>query len=348
MIINHFNKLQQNISKHIFKYAHHTFLLLNPNNNTSTIFNTNNHFRKSILINNNNHTFFTKNTLNTHNILSISTKPYSTFNNNNTNTKPLPKKKSTNKYFIYFCLLSTSSIYIYYMYISLMKSKQSQHKESIIHTTYKSILNYLNSFHDLLTKPYNSYVLLDKLRKVSDPPEKTLVINLNKTLISYKYSLLNGFQIIQRPGLIAFLKELSKYYEIVLFSNEDITTVQEISNAIDPKKEYISSELGKESTHIVNGKHIKDLNYLNRNLNNVIVLDFDIDNVKLHPMNTIILDEFDGNGKDRELLLLIVFLRDMAEGSIKDVREQIKKWGNYKPYIKYYKHIKKYNKLLPS
>ena len=117
-----------------------------------------------------------------------------------------------------------------------MKIKPSQNKESIIHTTYKSLLKYLNSLHDLLTKPYNSYVLLDKLRKVSDPPEKTLVINVNKTLISYKYSLLNGFQIIQRPGLVAFLKELSKYYEIVLFSNEDITTVQEISNAIDPKQ----------------------------------------------------------------------------------------------------------------
>lgn len=51
--------------------------------------------------------------------------------------------------------------------------------------------------------------------------EKTLVINLNKTLISYTYEMGTGFKIIKRKGLERFLLELSNYYEIVIFGTED-------------------------------------------------------------------------------------------------------------------------------
>ena len=50
---------------------------------------------------------------------------------------------------------------------------------------------------------------------------KTLVINLNKTLISYNYKMGTGFEIIKRPGLNKFLLELSNHYEIVIFGTED-------------------------------------------------------------------------------------------------------------------------------
>ena len=42
------------------------------------------------------------------------------------------------------------------------------------------------------------------------------------------------------------------------------------------------------------GRYIKDLKYLNRDLKNVIVIDKDIENVKKHPHNAIILKEFHG------------------------------------------------------
>lgn len=54
-----------------------------------------------------------------------------------------------------------------------------------------------------------------------DPSQKTLVLNLNKTLITYNYKLGTGFEITKRPGLNRFLLELSNYYEIVIFGTED-------------------------------------------------------------------------------------------------------------------------------
>lgn len=61
-----------------------------------------------------------------------------------------------------------------------------------------------------------------KLLPDSEPGgDKTLVINLNKTLISYTYEMGTGFKIIKRKGLEKFLLELSNYYEIVIFGTED-------------------------------------------------------------------------------------------------------------------------------
>jgi import inner membrane translocase subunit TIM50 len=71
----------------------------------------------------------------------------------------------------------------------------------------------------------------------------------------------------------------------------------------------INHKLGKEATRLENGRYIKDINYLNRDLSKVIVIDFDPNNVKYHPTNTIILPEFTGDGKDRELLVAIQFLK---------------------------------------
>ena len=68
-----------------------------------------------------------------------------------------------------------------------------------------------------LFSPFHSKVLPDS----ADPNAKTLVINLNKTLISYKYKMGTGFEIIKRPGLNKFLMEMSNFYEIVIFGTED-------------------------------------------------------------------------------------------------------------------------------
>lgn len=255
-------------------------------------------------------------------------------NNNN-------QKQPNNKKFIYYGIFASCLIgYGLYGYINKDRND--------IFVPFKKIMSIGNSIYNFLTLPYNSYVLLDKLIPTTKGVEKTLVLNLNKTLVSYKYSLFDGFEILKRPGLQKFIEELSKIYEIVIFSNEDLGIIEEISLALDPSQKYINSKLGKESIRIYKGRSIKDLNYLNRNLSNVVVLDFDLDNVQLHPNNTVIVPEFSGDGKDRELLYLLVFLKEMGKSDIKDIRDEIKKWGNYKPYLKYYESNPKFNRLLPN
>ena len=287
------------------------------------------------------------------NIKSIIPKPnffLKNINNNYFYSTKIIKNKNKYKYKKLLYILPIISIFGYNYYL-LINNKTSPDKyfsypfiQSIISQTNKIYL----SIYNYCTLPYNSFLLLDKLQPSLKGLEKTLVINLNKTLISYHYSLFSGFEILKRPGLNTFIDELCKYYEIVLFSNEEISFIENIANKLDPTREKIKFRLGKESIHLYKGKAIKDLDYLNRNLNHIIVLDYDLENVKKHPENTILIPEFNGDGKDRELLFSIPFFKEMANQNIINVRDEIKKWGNYKPYIKYYQKHRKYRKLLPS
>ena len=68
-----------------------------------------------------------------------------------------------------------------------------------------------------MTSPYYHKLIPDS----DGSMQKTLVINLNKTLISYSYKMGRGFEIVQRPGLNKFLLEMSNFYEIVIFGDED-------------------------------------------------------------------------------------------------------------------------------
>jgi len=110
----------------------------------------------------------------------------------------------------------------------------------------------------------------------------------------------------------------------------------------------IRYKLGKEATAWELSGYIKDLRYLNRNLSRVICIDYDINNVKYTPLNVIVIPEFNGDSNDKELLLLIQLLKDMSKSTVKDVRKMISTYGNYKPYLNYYKQNPRYHKLLPD
>jgi len=62
----------------------------------------------------------------------------------------------------------------------------------------------------------------------------------------------------QRPGVDNFLKELSQYYEIVLFSPSLPGVADEVVNSLD-KSGCIMHRLYRESTSFINGVHVKDL-----------------------------------------------------------------------------------------
>ena len=51
----------------------------------------------------------------------------------------------------------------------------------------------------------------------------------------------------------------------------------------------IVGRLGREATVLKNGKYIKDLSYLNRDIKNVVYIDFSDENVEFHKDNAIII-----------------------------------------------------------
>ena len=128
-------------------------------------------------------------------------------------------------------------------------------------------------------------------------------------------------------------------YEVVLFSDEDFQFTQQVAQALDPRQRIFSARLGRESVCLRKGQMIKDLSYLNRDLKNIIVIEKDLESVKYHPDNVVIIPEFTGDDNDRALVELLPFLEHLAKDQVPDIREELELWGHYDTGKKYAQHI---------
>jgi import inner membrane translocase subunit TIM50 len=84
--------------------------------------------------------------------------------------------------------------------------------------------------------------------------------------------------------------------------------VNDICEALDPQYMMIMARLGRESTLLKNGKYIKDLSYMNRDLKDIIYIDFDDEKAEFHKDNCLILPRWEGDPNDRELYDIMPFL----------------------------------------
>lgn len=87
--------------------------------------------------------------------------------------------------------------------------------------------------------------------------------------------------------------------------------------------------LYKDSTRFIRGKHIKDLNVLNRSLSKTIQVEVDRDACSLNPRNCLVLEKWNGDTTDTALLDLASFLRTIAAQNVYDVRDIVSHYGQY-------------------
>ena len=85
---------------------------------------------------------------------------------------------------------------------------------------------------------------------------------------------------------------------------------------IDSKCQYIHYRLFRESTRYRNGKHIKDLSCLNRDLSRVILIDWNAHAASMQPRNAFIINRWRGEDSDRELIDLAAFLRSKSNHTL--------------------------------
>lgn len=104
----------------------------------------------------------------------------------------------------------------------------------------------------------------------------------------------------------------------------------EVKNSLDPNQTVFPYAFGKESM-CYDGQYYKDLKYLNRDLKKVVVLDYNEKTLRDFSNNGIFIDKFDGNMDDKLLLETIPLLERLADPSIRDVREELKKYGHHNP-----------------
>lgn len=79
--------------------------------------------------------------------------------------------------------------------------------------------------------------------------------------------------ILVRPYLNNFLKYLSRYYEIVIFTAGIEDYAHAVLDVIDPYRKYIKYILDRRHTKKINGYYIKDISNVGRDIQKVIIID---------------------------------------------------------------------------
>jgi Dullard-like phosphatase family protein len=126
--------------------------------------------------------------------------------------------------------------------------------------------------------------------------KKTLVLDLDETLIhsvfkpiensdliikipdeitdneGNKYSMMNDIYVFKRPGVDMFLKRLSRYYELVIFTASIDKYADPVIDALDTSN-LCRHRLYREHCTFMYNVFIKDLKRLGRNMEDILILD---------------------------------------------------------------------------
>jgi len=187
------------------------------------------------------------------------------------------------------------------------------------------LYRFRDSIHDTIEsfeEPAREVLLPDPVQYPYYQPPYTLVIETNNVLIKSEYSANSGWRYKKRAGVEQFLRALgsSGMFEIVFFTMKDGGTIQPTLEALDKEHDKVAYKLYRDSTHYIQGTHVKDLSKLNRDLTKVILIDTDEKAAQLQPRNSLILPPWDGNPKDIQLLELITFFQSIYTYKVDDTR----------------------------
>ena len=155
-------------------------------------------------------------------------------------------------------------------------------------------------------------------------PKYTLVIALEDVLVHSEWTREHGWRTAKRPGLDYFIAYLFQYYEVVIFTALPRVTAEALVAKIDAVPSFISGALYRTDTRYVDGKYVKDLAYLNRDLARVVMLEANPDAWAANPDNTVKLPPWAGDRADKGLIDLIPFLEYLAAMGVADVRPVIR------------------------
>lgn len=163
------------------------------------------------------------------------------------------------------------------------------------------------------------------------PCPHTLVIDLDDTLVRATWDRRYGWRHAKRPGVDAFLREMSKYYEVVLFTSNINGVADPVMFMLD-KEGYAMHKLYRDATRFVRGTHCKDISRLNRDQRKIVVLDDDPRAVQLQPENAILVKPYldPTDRTDTELEDITPFLIAIVNESVTDVPAALSKFSDHK------------------
>ena len=148
------------------------------------------------------------------------------------------------------------------------------------------------------------------------------MLDLDETLVHYVSD--NDSAYIQiRPGAEEFIKELSEFYEIIIFTAALQNYADLIISGLDPDG-VVSDKLYRQHTLNIGNSYIKDLNKLGRDITKVIIIDNISENFSQQPKNGLNITDFEENEYDDELKFLKDDLKKLVKLKPDDVRYYLK------------------------
>ena len=135
-----------------------------------------------------------------------------------------------------------------------------------------SNISKISSNHSIHNNENNEIMPSAPFIKTTMKKKFCLVLDIDET-ISHSLKLSFGCYFLLRPGARDFLKEVSKYYEIIIFTSSPKKYADKILNKIDIDGDLISYRLYRPHVLYENGKSVKNLNLIGRDLTKTIFVD---------------------------------------------------------------------------
>jgi CTD small phosphatase-like protein 2 len=151
----------------------------------------------------------------------------------------------------------------------------------------------------------------------------TLVLDLDETLVHCKEENNEG-KVFFRPYVDHFLEEMSKYYEIFIFTAALEEYANEVLDYLDPEKKVISQRFYRQH---LGENSVKDLTKLDRDLSKCIIIDNLPENFDKQQDNGIFIKSwYNNDSNDTALKELIPILKEIVQKKTPDVRVFLKNY----------------------
>jgi Dullard-like phosphatase family protein len=164
--------------------------------------------------------------------------------------------------------------------------------------------------------------------KTKNRKKYSLILDLDETLVHFKINNENDSEgVLQiRPGVIQFLEQVGKFYEIIVFTAATQDYGDLLIDAIEENHVYFEHRFYRQHTIIMGNDFVKDLNRIGRPLDSIIIVDNMPQNFRLQKENGINIKAFWGeDANDNALEELGKILINIALDG-KDVRIGLEKY----------------------